>query len=156
MNKGKHSKEENYGRTLYFINETNGSYYVNMTITRKEKNENLGQASFYVVKYIDIDRYKSYTKYSINSPINADYSSSNNNISVYLGGMHEQKESYVSPTYYIAFYDADKVNNLKKSICSAFTNYYNKTTFKNSTDWSNENNIKFKDIMLIKTRMKNI
>ena len=105
-----YTKEENYGRTLYHITDTNSTLYVNMTILRKEKNENLEEDSFYVVKYVCIEKYAMYTQYYTSSPISAEYSSTNNNISIFWGGMHDQKDYYVSPIFYISFYDTKKLN----------------------------------------------
>lgn len=85
-----------------------------------------------------------YTQYYTSSPISAEYSSTNNNISIIWGGVHDQKDYYVSPIFYISFYGMKKTQFLKNSICSAFTSYYNETKLSNSTVWSNVENLKFK------------
>ena len=82
-----------------------------------------------------------YTQYYTSSPITAEYSSTNNNISIFWGGMHDQKDYYVSPIFYISFYETQF---LKNSICSSFTSYYNETKLTKSTVWSNVENLKFK------------
>ena len=90
------TSEENSGRTLFTINETNGSYYVNMTIIRIKSSEFNKGISFYTVKYTHSSRYSSNQKFTVSSPIQAEYSSSNNTVSLSWGGMHDQGDNYVS------------------------------------------------------------
>ena len=52
--------------------------------------------------------------------------------------------NYVKPTYYLSFYDKNKVKAAQKSICSVFNSDYNETLYDtNQTTWINANNDKF-------------
>ena len=136
---------ESSGRFYYQINYEGISRYIKMSVKRDKVSEFNNSTSFFMLKYMYIEYSKrAYTFYDISSPIQTSYSSITNNMTISWGGMHNAND-YVKPTYYLSFYDKNKVKAEQKSICSVFNSEINLTLYDvNQTIWTNEHNSEFK------------
>ena len=135
---------ESSGRFYYTIKNEGIKSYIKMSVKLEKVSEFNNSTSFFMLKYMYIEYSRPYTFYDISSPIQTSYSSTNNNMSISWGGMHNAN-NYVKPTYYLSFYDKNKVKAAQKSICSVFNSDYNETLYDtNQTTWINANNDKFK------------